>query len=86
MMAIGPGQAHRILSAQVIGEISHHEEGIIPREVVDQRTEQLAIAIAEVTHLHQADRFSEFGNRFNHFPRPVAALLEGSNFFHGLAE
>ena len=50
---VAPSAVHRILSPQVVGVVGHHKEGVVAGEVVQQRPEQFAVAVAEVPHLDQ---------------------------------
>ena len=72
--------AHGLLSPQVVGVIGHHIEGVVSSEVVEQRAEQFAVAVAEVAHLNQPKRFLKFrqrGDDVAHAPERVRLEVEG---------
>ena len=86
MHLITPGKTHCVLGSDVISKVGHDVEGVTAHEVVQEWTEQFSVSVAEVPHLDEADRFLQFGHRFDEISRAIAALLKCIDFFNGLAE
>ena len=86
MHLITPGQTHRVLGSHVIGKVGHDVEGVVAHEVVQEWAEQFSVAVAEVAHLHEADRFLQFGHGVDEVPGAIAALLKRADLLNGPAE